>query len=141
MILSTTPQIIDGQTYYKMAMVTKSVTDEEGNTTTEEDWYTIPSTRTILLGRDGAHDIIRHTPDTPGLSDRLRASTEYLADNNPGLMARHLRIARLCVTVFHGEPDGEGCRQSELLGDYVTRGGDPLEIVSTETAGDYFIAE
>jgi len=132
-------QLIDGM--YKMAMIEIPVTDEQDNTTVQEDWYQIPATRTILLGKDGDHDIIRHTPDTQEITDRLRASAEYLADDNPGLMARHLRIARLCVTVFHGEPDEEGVRQSEVLDDYVTRGADPLEIVSTATAGDYFRAE
>ncbi|VVS95365.1 hypothetical protein [Desulfoluna spongiiphila] len=141
MTLTAAPQAINGQIFYKLSMIELPIVDEEGNSTMTVGYYQIPATCTILFGRDGNHDIIRHTIDTPELTDQLKASSEYLADDNPGLMTRRLRIARLCVTVFHGEPDEEGVRQSESLEDYIVRGGDPLEIVESAMAGNYLKAE
>lgn len=120
--------------YYSFAMV-EIMGEEE---TMVQQWYTIPETRTIFLGRDEelGMDIFTHNPDSDQDIERFLTCTEYLADNPIHLLAKSLADIRKCITVTYEDTDGKDIKGT--LHDYVKNNKNTLKIKSAPELNKYF---
>ena len=99
----------------------------------EYGYIEISKGNTIHHGVDGENDIFE-TDRSFQLTDRIKNSTEYLADSYQTLLAKDLPACRKCLTVMYIENEEE---KTMLLDDYIMAGKDTSLIEKATDNGKF----